>query len=402
MQINHLKTKPITHGDRLWVHWLQVVGLCVVTIFTMGRCLIPWEGNPRIILRLLIGTCGVASSAGAIAKVRQLQYFDKYYKFREVMREDHFLEVQAQQSQKVEAPEVAIAANPALNLEINWGEVLSFPHLAVVGKTGSGKSALTQWLSTQMNGEVSVYDSDASPDEWQGLQVVGRGADYGAIAAAMESDLEELQRRTELRAVGKNNFPLMVRILEESPETLSALKDEGHDIGYKWLKGILRRGRKYGIKLILLSQGFSVRSLRIEGEGELRDNIAVLRLGKVALQYAKDEAIKQALKSQSRPLLIEDDLVGCVPDLGNFLQGQMVGDRPTPPENPPAPSLPPAPDLRQGRATLERLWAMDCANAPDDEILLPECPKCGSENVRTQGFRNGKQRYRCKDCGKNF
>ena len=30
------------------------------------------------------------------------------------------------------------------------------------------------------------------------------------------------------------------------------------------------------------------------------------------------------------------------------------------------------------------------------------CPECNSENLLKKGFRKGKQRYQCKDCGRNF
>lgn len=290
------------------------------------------------------------------------------------------------------------------------GDILSAPHLAVVGKTGSGKSALTQWLASQFGGDIAVYDSDASPSEWNGLRVIGRGADYGAIAYAMEQDLIDMQHRTEARANGRQDFPPMIRILEESPETLSALKDNGHEIGYQWLKGILRRGRKYGVKLILLSQGFSVRSLRIEGEGELRDNIAVLRLGKVALQYAKDETIKQALKAQPRPLLIEDELVGCVPDLSGFLAAQksvISGDHPSIPLHKADTGTQPDTDRTQWLNHLYTLDFYPSDTQTQDTIAPPEppqtCPHCGSTDTKGNGVSpTGKPRRRCKSCGKSW
>lgn len=33
---------------------------------------------------------------------------------------------------------------------------------------------------------------------------------------------------------------------------------------------------------------------------------------------------------------------------------------------------------------------------------MKECPKCKSTNLQTNGFRAGKQRYKCKDCKANF
>ncbi|WP_171971693.1 hypothetical protein [[Limnothrix rosea] IAM M-220] len=42
---------------------------------------------------------------------------------------------------------------------------------------------------------------------------------YKAIAAAMETDLEELQRRTKTKARGDESWQPTIGILEESPET---------------------------------------------------------------------------------------------------------------------------------------------------------------------------------------
>lgn len=216
------------------------------------------------------------------------------------------------------APEASPNGSPINKPLFDWTNVRSFVHIAVVGKSGSGKSFLTQWFIKQFGGDVRIYDSDAAPYEWQGLTVIGKAADYGAIATAMEADLEELQHRTEMRANGDESYGELIRVLEETPETLSAMNGLGFDVSYRWLKGLLRRGRKYKMRLILSSQGFSVRSLKIDGEGDLRDNLNVIRLGFVAQKYAallSDKSILPLLSEQNRPALIDDDQVGNVPDL---------------------------------------------------------------------------------------
>lgn len=396
VSINDLKKKPLHVSDRPWVEWLKLFGLQSASLLTVGAFLLPFD-TPLKYTRLTLRLVGSGLAIASIAQTRKIQYADKYWRFREVMREDDFLQMQAEQMQQDYAQQQAIAQMPeaALSTEINWGSVVTSPHLGIVGKTGSGKSALTQWMASQLHGDIAVYDSDAAPHEWQGLNVVGRGANYPAIAAAMEADLEELQRRTEARARGEESYQPLIRILEESPETLSALKDNNFDVGYRWLKGILRRGRKYKIKLILLSQGFSVKSLKIEGEGELRDNIAVLRLGKVAIAHAKtacDPYQFELLKQQSRPVLIEEELIGSVPDLSGFLVRTKVAHSPHP-----------AHDLHTTRTQLEAIYNKPCTQMHTDEVGGVHCPKCESKNVRTNGTnRKGNTRYRCKDCGKSW
>ena len=333
MQFN----KSLYESDHVWKDWLVVA---LLWAFSLG-CL---SGNALDFqrfkyLRLALSGMSVVSAGLGVAKVRQIEMDAQAIAQRRVMRNDAFLEVQAMQlpsfQQQPAIMPMAIAQQPGLVPVVNdfdWHQVLTAAHVAIVGKTGSGKSALCQWLAANLGvTDISVYDSDASPSEWQGLNVIGRGANYRAIAKCMQDDLDELQRRTDRRANGQTDFEPRIIILEESPETLSALKDNDIEVGYKWLKAILRRGRKYGIKLILLSQGFSVRSLRIDGEGELRDNIAVLRLGNVAIKYGKkhlEPELQQLLKQQPRPLLLDDEYVGCVPDLTGFLQSQQIGDRP--------------------------------------------------------------------------
>ena len=71
-------------------------------------------------------------------------------------------------------------------------------HTAVIGESGSGKSLLTKYLigSYFEDADIRVYDSDAAPDDWGEMDVVGRKGDYAAIAKAMAGDLDELKRRT--------------------------------------------------------------------------------------------------------------------------------------------------------------------------------------------------------------
>ena len=408
MQFN----KSLYESDHTWKDWLIVV---LLWGFSLG-CL---SGNALDFqrfkyLRLALSGMSVASAALGVAKVRQIDVRSPYVAQREIMRNDAFLEIQATQLPSFQQQPAMMQQQPGQLLpvvnEFDWHQVLAAAHVAIVGKTGSGKSALCQWLASNLGAtDISVYDSDASPSEWQGLNVIGRGANYQAIAKSMQSDLNELQHRTNARANGQDDFQPKIIILEESPETLSALKDNDLEIGYKWLKAILRRGRKYGIKLILLSQGFSVRSLRIQGEGELRDNIAVLRLGNVAIKHGKNHLepdLQQLLKQQSRPLLLDDEYVGCVPDLAAFLATQQSANQAinlnqaqTHDEIQPCADV----DQTQWLENLLRLNADPTDTETHERITEPStCPECGSTDTKGNGYYKGKPRRRCKSCGKSW
>jgi transcriptional regulator with XRE-family HTH domain len=179
-------------------------------------------------------------------------------------------------------------------------------HTAVVGESGSGKSLLTKYLikSYFQDAHVRVYDSDAAPWEWGDLDVVGRSGDYAAIAQGMAEDIAELRRRTALYGEGQEFGGEVVRVIEEYPSTATELaemlepSDLPKEIGLVWLR-LLRRGRKYRMKVFAVAQEFGVNAWKIAGEGGLRRAFTVLYLGASAyhtLSSVKDKVQRERLR----------------------------------------------------------------------------------------------------------
>ena len=96
-------------------------------------------------------------------------------------------------------PETVIEAiTPAI---YDLKDIVKKPHAAIVGETGSGKSFLAQHLIETYFPEEShivAIDTDASPTDWPGLEVVGRGGNIGAIVKQMSADMQTLSSGTEL------------------------------------------------------------------------------------------------------------------------------------------------------------------------------------------------------------
>jgi energy-coupling factor transporter ATP-binding protein EcfA2 len=186
-------------------------------------------------------------------------------------------------------------------------EAIDGKHVFIIGDTGTGKSSLAQWLAYRLGGEVTVYDPDASPDEWQGLKVIGRKGNFEAIQEAMEADLEELQRRIELRGESGDKALIGLEsttIAEEFPLLASEV-----DIASDWLIKHGNRGRKPKRCIIALSQTDAVKSLGIEGEGQARKNFRYVRLGKFAVDHAKklgNPDIGAWLKAGKYRCMVED------------------------------------------------------------------------------------------------
>ena len=212
----------------------------------------------------------------------------------------------------------AIAVLEPSEIVTNLVQLLEGKHCLIIGDTGTGKSTLAQWLAYQVGGTVTVYDPDAAPDEWQGLNVIGRCGDFAAIESAMANDMEDLQSRVEVRGTegdkalsGKE----IVMIAEEFPLLASQVPNS-----VEWLLCHARRGRKPKKFIVALSQDDSVKALGIEGEGGVRNNFRKVRLGKYAVNHAKslkDTSLASWLKSGNYRCMV-DDYACQLPDLSQF------------------------------------------------------------------------------------
>lgn len=225
----------------------------------------------------------------------------------------------SQQYLTVEAEPVLGSGEPEGLIHDLMGAIAG-KHCLIIGDTGSGKSSLAQYLAYQVGGSIKVYDADASPDEWIGLTVIGRGGQFEEIGAAMLTDVSDLERRLKLRGEkGDRALAGMdeVCIAEEFP----LLADELGDTAVSWLKKHARRGRKPKRFIVALSQDDSVKALGIEGEGAVRKNFRYIRLGKLALEHGRKVLSGhelQWLKSQGRPAMLDDDPVQ-LPDVKGYL-----------------------------------------------------------------------------------
>jgi hypothetical protein len=97
-----------------------------------------------------------------------------------------------------------------------------------------------------------------------------------------------------------------VWVIEEYPSTAAELAERpeihhlSKGIGLLWLRRLLRRGRKYRMKVFAVAQEFAVNAWKITGEGELRQAFTVLYLGSTAYQalvLMKDKSYRERLRA---------------------------------------------------------------------------------------------------------
>ena len=201
----------------------------------------------------------------------------------------------------------AVTVNENLEIITDLITAIQGRQLMIIGEMGTGKSTIAQYLAYTIGGRVKVYECEGTPDDWQGLEVIGKGEDWGAIEAGMQADLEDLSNQMQLRNEKGDaalNGTERVIICEEYPELVSKVDCSG-----EWLERHARRGRKGRRFTILLSQYDRVAAWGLEGKSDLTDAFYRLRLGKKAVAHAKslkNEALLTWLQSDRSHCLLDD------------------------------------------------------------------------------------------------
>ena len=292
---------------------------------------------PRL-ARGAIALLGVGSAGVAIhqrSKLRELEAIEgDLAQAERVGRQQQLMEFFA-------TPDAFPMFAPAVDAELvselqcyDLRDIANENHTAIIGPTGSGKSFLCQALISQyfQGSEVIAYDTDAAPHEWEGVPVLGRKGNLGEIVRAMDADLRLLDQRTELRGDGRDVGNEVVRIIEEFPTVsadLAPAKKGDPNIATDWLLRLLRRGRKYRIKVFGVSTEFEVKAWGLDGQGSARKALTIIFLGGEAfsrLDDVRDRAyraqLREWLEKQRRPALVlsKGRFYPCpIPELGGGL-----------------------------------------------------------------------------------
>lgn len=181
-----------------------------------------------------------------------------------------------------------------------------YPHFLICGGTGSGKTYSTERIIKFLGGDATVITTKAKSDQWIGLPVIGKGRDFVAIERALHGALEEMQRRMQNL---DNNWEPKIYVLDEFP-SITANIESATEI----ITTLIREAREAKIRLFILSQGRQVKTLKLEGQSDLRENLSDILLGQFATDRAKElvgrrqanQALIDWCKSQQRPILVVD------------------------------------------------------------------------------------------------
>jgi energy-coupling factor transporter ATP-binding protein EcfA2 len=154
----------------------------------------------------------------------------------------------------------------------------TYPSLWLVGKTGSGKTELLRAILSQREGKVLIIDIKDKPGKW-GFPAISLddNLEYTLIDNALVSVLEELKSRQKAMNTGTNTFEPLTIVLEELT-TMAMFSTKVSEV----FKKVSVIGREFNMRLIAVSQSDRVKSLGIEGLGDIREQFLYLALGNKA------------------------------------------------------------------------------------------------------------------------
>lgn len=215
----------------------------------------------------------------------------------------------------------AIALPEAQPRFFNWDDLKDpdrYPHCIIAGATGSGKTYSTERIIKHLGSPARVITTKRKSDQWVGIDVVGHPRNFPAIAEALEDCIDEMQSRlTEIDKPWEQKWC----VVDELPAIVANLPKTQN-----YLTTFIREARETRLRFMFLVQGQQVKTIGLEGESDLRDNLLEIRLGRFAMDKASSIARKtkspeaQAnldwLKSQKYPLLV-GDLPALLPEAGD-------------------------------------------------------------------------------------
>jgi hypothetical protein len=155
---------------------------------------------------------------------------------------------------------------------------LATGHVLIAGETGSGKTTAMQAVLRRRQ-NVVVLDPHDDQKTWGHAHVIGGGGNFEAIKEYLAYMDDLLSERMAQRYAGQERFEQITIATDEMPALVAEI---GREV-YATFRRHIRQSRKFDIELVVSTQSTRVKTLGIEGEGDLLENFRyVLVLGKLA------------------------------------------------------------------------------------------------------------------------
>ena len=148
----------------------------------------------------------------------------------------------------------------------------------IVGASDVGKTTLLQYLVSRrvQSSKVVVIDPHAYPEKWQGCAVIGTGRDYAEINRALTALVQIMTKRYDEIGRGtvvEGQHPRLTILIDEWRAIVQNVKTAGDAI-----KALLTESRKATMSVFVATHSDRAKPLGLEGEYDLKDGFAVVRL----------------------------------------------------------------------------------------------------------------------------
>jgi hypothetical protein len=212
-------------------------------------------------------------------------------------------------SQAIPLPEPE--QNPLTPHAVWFPKAVNALHLIAIGESGSGKSTLARAIVSESSkiGDVTVIDPHGRSNDWLGLKVIGAGRDYEGIDQFMRATLTTMSKRYKEYEAGCNEFKRLTVVIDETTSIAQKC-----DHWQQFFSDVSCEGRKVEMRLIVLIHGKGVKTLSLEGQGDLRHNLQFIYLGKHAVKQDKLAA------TMARPAVMEIDGINQLIDTSELTQ----------------------------------------------------------------------------------
>lgn len=232
--------------------------------------------------------------------------------------------------QKPATKDIPFDSSPLHELATNQHK---HPHVFIVAKTGGGKSTLAQYLAAKCTGKrfAMAVHHDVTTDDWQCCHAVfGVGVNYGtpddepiSYSALVSGEVDSPSTEQIMQAiltemydryrsgVAHTSHEVHNWILDECPAVARAMDKRFGSA----LAPILFEARKVGLRMFVLSQSDNVETLKIKGQGKLRDQFTYIYAGDSASARLKQLKRRKPQLPEGARWCVVDETIALVPDI---------------------------------------------------------------------------------------
>lgn len=158
-------------------------------------------------------------------------------------------------------------------------ELRTAQRVLIKAASNGGKTTLLQHIAAQRVSveSVLILDSQSYPDKWPaGCKVVGAGANHQAISNALDNLITLMVKRYQEIGQGivkEGQHPRLTIIIDE----WMAIVDQCHNASDA-IRRLLTESRKAAFSVFIGSHSERVKSLGLDGRGDLRDGFLIVRI----------------------------------------------------------------------------------------------------------------------------